>query len=90
MYLMKAFILQGLPPTHTNWKKEKKNQKIFFLINILIALLCFFSRKTHKSIYFDVTKHGRQVVGWGPQAEVVEDVIFQCLQVGVVHTDWAG
>lgn len=89
---MKAFILQGLPPTHTNWKRERGEGDFlsdkYFNSAFFVCLVFFLQLKTWE-YYFDVTKHGRQVVGWGPQAEVVEDVIFQRFQVGVVDTHWA-
>lgn len=43
----------------------------------------------NKMYYFDITEHGWQVMGSSSQAEVVENVIFQCIQVWVVHTNRA-
>lgn len=81
MYSMKDFILQGLPPTHTNWGRKE------------MQLPSEHSLPPHPGINndendLDIAEHSRQVVGFGSQTEVVKDIILQCIQMWIVHEHW--
>lgn len=53
MYSMKAFILQGLPPTHTNWTRRKEGFYFILCLNVgteLFFVVCFSAVKVMRAL----------------------------------------
>lgn len=79
----KAFIRFALPPTHTNYGKQRKRTSELGCLAFEIVNPLFFFHFTN----LNISKHFWKVVSLCAQAEVVENILLHGVQVGILHLD---
>lgn len=80
----KAFIRFALPPTHTNYGKQRQKAKKFHLLTFEIVNPSFLNQQFTN---LNISEHFWKVVSLGAQAEVVQNIFLHVVQVGVFDLD---